>query len=81
MSRDIGSFDVTSSDTWRLITSADFDDTAQATDTPATITTVATKTMVALEDQPVTLGDMVDFQITGNSPFSITLTGLPVARR
>ncbi len=77
VSRDTGSFDVTSSATWRLITSADFDDTAQATDTPATITTAATKTTAALEDQPITLGDMVDFQITGNSPFSITLTGLP----
>jgi len=77
VSRDIGSFDVTSGATWRLITLDNFDDTAQATDTPATITTAATKTTAALEDQPITLGDMVDFQITGNSPFSITLTGLP----
>ncbi|NLI09123.1 MAG: tandem-95 repeat protein, partial [Thermotogaceae bacterium] len=78
VSSDIGSFDVTSSTTWRLITLDNFDDTAQATDTPATITTAATKTTAALEDQPITLGDMVDFQITGNSPFSITLTGLPI---
>ncbi|MEA4872796.1 MAG: VCBS domain-containing protein, partial [Synergistaceae bacterium] len=78
LTQDTDSFVQGSSETWTLITTESFDDSGMATDIPAVITTSEfIPGITANEDTPINLNDLVDLQVTDDSPFSITLTDLP----
>ncbi len=78
ISEDTGSFETQSGQQWTLVTPSNFDDSGAATDLPAEITASSnTPVVTANEDAPINLNDLVDLTITGSSPFSVTLTGLP----
>ena len=78
--QDSGSNVLTSTTNWTLQTDPVFIDTAPApTDPAANIDTwVPDPVSVTMtEDAPTALSSFVDAQITGSSPFAITITGLP----
>ncbi|MDD2653025.1 MAG: VCBS domain-containing protein, partial [Sulfurimonas sp.] len=68
-----------SSQNWTLTkdSSVTITDATYVPNEPATIDTFSQNTISADEDTPIALSDLIDAQITGSSPFSITLTGLP----
>jgi hypothetical protein len=79
--QDTGAAERTSTTTWTLQTAASFDDsTAPVPTNPAANIShwVQDPAPVAMvEDAPTVLSGLVDAQISGNSPYAITLTGLP----
>ncbi|MFA5622011.1 MAG: VCBS domain-containing protein [Thermovirgaceae bacterium] len=79
VTQDTDSFDVSSQANWTLVTSDSdhFDDTGATQGSPAQIITHGLTDAGVMEDTPKGLNDLVDFEITGSSPFSITLTHLP----
>jgi VCBS repeat-containing protein len=80
VTQDTGSFEIRSDTSWTLVTAEadDFGDTGAVTGHPAQIVAAAEVTDAGVtEDEPAVLNSLVDFEITGSSPFSITLTDLP----
>jgi hypothetical protein len=78
--QDAGGVERASSTTWTLQTSDTFTDTSGAPGTPAATITkwVPEPLSVSMtEDSPTTLNAVVDAQITGSSPYAVTITGLP----
>ncbi|MEA4879900.1 MAG: hypothetical protein VB045_00285, partial [Synergistaceae bacterium] len=62
-----------------ILTPSDFNASMPSADVPAVITEAEFTPLApgALEDGGMNLNDLVDFELTGSSPFSITLTGIP----
>lgn len=78
--QDAGGVERASSTTWTLQTSATFTDTSVAPGVPAA--TIAhwvpeSLSVSMTEDVPTSLNAVVDAQITGSSPYAVTITGLP----
>ena len=67
------------SQTWTLTkdSSVTITDGTYVPNEPAVIDTWSQNVISANEDAPIILSDLIDSQITGSSPFGITLTGLP----
>ncbi|HPC75712.1 MAG TPA: Ig-like domain-containing protein [Synergistales bacterium] len=79
VTQDTGSFEFRSGSSWTLVTApvGEFDDSDATLGSPAQIITYEPTGAGVMEDTPKVLNDLVDFEITGSSPFSITLTHLP----
>jgi len=78
--QDTGGNEQTSSTAWTLHTASGFIDLSPSPGVPAALITqwVPDPVPVAMsEDAPTNLGTLIDAQITGTSPFAITITGLP----
>ena len=78
--QDTGGAERSSSTTWTLQTAPTFIDTSPLPTVPAaTITKWVPDTVVVsmTEDAPTILNALVDAQITGASPYAVTITGLP----
>ncbi|MBP8996187.1 MAG: VCBS domain-containing protein, partial [Synergistales bacterium] len=79
VTQDTESFEFRSGASWTLVTApkGEFDDDGATPGSPAQIITYEPTDAGMMEDTPKVLNDLVDFEITGSSPFSITLTHLP----
>ena len=79
VTQDTESFEFRSGASWTLVTApkGEFDDDGATPGSPAQIITYEPTGAGVMEDTPKVLNDLVDFEITGSSPFSITLTHLP----
>ncbi len=78
--QDTGAAERTSTTNWTLQTVPGFVDSSPAPINPAADINLWTPDAIPaamVEDMPTALSGLVDAQITGNSPYAITLTGLP----